>query len=122
MKNIRNPGGQILEARNTTDFGHLSYALLYVVIEGFTELGIEEEFNEIEFDEKRFSEDLKKFRNAVFHVKKSRATASDVTFKCLDDEDFLPFIEKSYIALNNYFHIKIVKPIVDKTKEFVYKD
>jgi hypothetical protein len=84
------------------------YALFYVVIEGYKELGFKYEKIDALLKEEAYVERLRRFRNAVFHYQKNPLNLKLVDF--LEAKDSATWIKTLYRAFNEFFedtlHIK----------------
>lgn len=106
---------KLFEKRRTIDIGHLSYALLYVAIEGFKELKMKNDLEKLHLNHHKHLQNLRKFRNSVFHVKRNAKAGSRDTFACLDEKGFLDFVEYSYKTLDRFFYKELIHEMVEKS-------
>lgn len=77
------------------------YALFYVVIEGYRELGFKYEKIDILLEQEAYVEHLRRFRNAVFHYQKDPLNLKLLNF--LDAKDSEIWIKTLYRAFEEFF-------------------
>jgi hypothetical protein len=92
------------------------YSLLYVVIEGYKEINIEDKNINILLQENNYVDFLRLFRNSIFHYQKE--PISEKTLKFLETKDSEIWINKLNIALKKYFEENLkIKEIYDIFKK-----
>lgn len=86
-------------ARMSSMFNRLIvwYALLYVVVEGYLELRMNDEAIDILLKEKEYVAHLRKFRNSTFHYQKH--PISEKTLGFLEEDDSARWIQELNLAL-----------------------
>jgi hypothetical protein len=77
------------------------YALLYVVVEGYRAVGIKDETIEKLLDEADYEDQLRRFRNTVFHYQNDVIDKRLVEF--MDAKDSEKWTRKLYAAFERFF-------------------
>jgi hypothetical protein len=77
------------------------YALLYVVVEGYREIGLEDESINTVLSNGEYVGNLRRFRNATFHVQKAPISAKMMEF--LKQKDSERWIRDLDHALRGFF-------------------
>jgi hypothetical protein len=92
------------------------YSLLYVVVEGYREIGIEDKGIDTVLSNGEYVESLRRFRNATFHFQKEPISAKMMEF--LEQKDSEHWIRDLKRALREFFEKSLdLKSVVTRFQE-----